>query len=221
MMSVFCGARGKGGAASVRPTFAARSAGAPAPARVLAALALAASLLLSALVPAAYADEPADGTNAVDTAQLPDSSFIYDTSIADLSTADTYYDRQTVQVTGEVIGDKIEAGADDRHCWITISSTGGASTASVYMTEEAAAKIDAFGKYNVKGTTLQVRGTFHLACAEHDGATDIHAQVVTVTERGKASPDALDAWTFIPGAVAVVVGLALMVVFYVLRERQR
>ncbi len=184
-----------------------------------AALALAALLLLPAFP--AFADEPAEGANAVDTAQLPDSSFIYDTSISDLSTADTYYDRQTVQVTGEVIGDKIEAGSDDRHCWITLSSTGGASTVSVYMTEEAAAKIDSFGKYNVKGSTLQVRGTFHLACSEHDGASDIHAQVVTVTERGKASPDVFDVWSFIPGAVAVAIGLALMAVFYVLRERQR
>ncbi len=182
-------------------------------------LALAASLLLPASP--AFADEPAEGANAVDTAQLPDSSFIYDTSISDLSTADTYYDRQTVQVTGEVIGDKIEAGADDRHCWITLSSAGGASTVSVYLTDEAAAKIDSFGKYNVKGTTLQVRGTFHLACSEHDGASDIHAQVVTVTERGKAMPDVFDIWSFVPGAVAVIVGLALMAVFYVLRERQR
>ena len=184
-----------------------------------AVLALAASLLLPASP--AFADEPAEGANAVDTAQLPDSSFIYDTSISDLSTADTYYDRQTVQVTGEVIGDKIEAGADDRHCWITLSSAGGASTVSVYLTDEAAAKIDSFGKYNVKGTTLQVRGTFHLACSEHDGASDIHAQVVTVTERGKAMPDVFDIWSFVPGAVAVIVGLALMAVFYVLRERQR
>ncbi len=219
MANLFCDARER--AAGGVPAAAGAS---PAPAasawsRALASVLVAAALLLPAA--AAFADEPAEGANAVDTAQLPDSSFIYDTSIADLSTADAYYDRQTVQVTGEAIGDKIEAGADDRHCWVTLSSTGGASTASVYMTDEAAAKIDAFGKYNVKGTTLQVRGTFHLACAEHDGASDIHAQVVTVTERGKATPDAFDAASFIPGAAAVVIGLALMVVFYVLRERQR
>ncbi len=225
MAGLLRSAMGKGSAACVGGAAGVRAGGAcgigvlrPA-AFALVAFALMASLLLVA--PCAFADEPAEGSNAVDTAQLPDSSFIYDTSIPDLSTADTYYDRQTVQVTGEVIGDTIEAGADDRHCWITLSSTGGASSVSVYMTDEAAAKIDSFGKYNVKGTTLQVRGTFHLACSEHDGASDIHAQVVTVTERGKAMPDAFDAWSFVPGVVAVVIGLALMAVFYVLRERQR
>ena len=53
-----------------------------------------------ALPAAAHADEPAEGDNAVNTQQLPDSSFIYDTSIVDLSGADAYYDNQTVQVTG-------------------------------------------------------------------------------------------------------------------------
>ena len=37
----------------------------------------------------AYADEPAEGDNAVNTQQLPDSSFIYDTSIGDLARADS------------------------------------------------------------------------------------------------------------------------------------
>ena len=60
-----------------------------------------------ALPAAAHADEPAEGDNAVNTQQLPDSSFIYDTSIVDLSGAGAYYDNQTVQVTGEVIGDSI------------------------------------------------------------------------------------------------------------------
>ena len=77
-----------------------------------------------ALPAAAHADEPAEGDNAVNTQQLPDSSFIYDTSIVDLSGADAYYDNQTVQVTGEVIGDSIRAGVSGRHRWITLSSQG-------------------------------------------------------------------------------------------------
>ena len=75
-----------------------------------AALAFALALPAFACPQAAFADEPAEGDNAVNVTQLPDSSFIYDTSITDLSTADTYYDKQTVQVTGEVVGDRITAG---------------------------------------------------------------------------------------------------------------
>ena len=188
----------------------------------MAAAALTFALMLPAFAcpQVAFADEPAEGDNAVNVMQLPDSSFIYDTSITDLSTADTYYDKQTVQVTGEVVGDRITAG-DGRHCWLQLASPSDSSTVSVYLTNESADKVDTYGAYGRKGTTLQVRGTFNLACPDHDGASDLHAQVVTVTEKGKATPDEFDINAFIPGMVTVMIGLAMMVVFYLLRERQR
>ena len=185
-----------------------------------AALAFALALPAFACPQAAFADEPAEGDNAVNVTQLPDSSFIYDTSITDLSTADTYYDQQTLQVTGEVVGDRSTAG-DGRHCWLQLASPSDSSTVSVYLTNESADKVDTYGTYGRKGTTLQVRGTFNLACPDHDGASDLHAQVVTVTEKGKATPDEFNINAFIPGAVTVMIGLAMMVVFYLLRERQR
>ena len=180
-----------------------------------AALAFALALPVFTCSQVAFADEPAEGDNAVNVTQLPDSSFIYDTSITDLSTADTYYDKQTVQVTGEVVGDRITAG-DGRHCWLQLASPSDSSTVSVYVTNESADKVDTYGAYDRKGTTLQVRGTFNLACPDHDGVSDLHAQVVTVTEKGKATPDEFDINVFIPGVVTV-----MMVVFYLLRERQR
>lgn len=185
-----------------------------------AALAFALALPAFACPQAAFADEPAEGDNAVNVTQLPDSSFIYDTSITDLSTADTYYDKQTVQVTGEVVGDRTTAG-DGRHCWLQLASPSDSSTVSVYLTNESADKVDTYGAYGRKGTTLQMRGTFNLACPDHDGASDLHAQVVTVTEKGKATPDEFDINAFTPGMVTVMIGLAMMVVFYLLRERQR
>ena len=185
-----------------------------------AALAFALALPAFACPQAAFADEPAEGDNAVNVTQLPDSSFIYDTSITDLSTADPYYDKQTVQVTGEVVGDRITAG-DGRHCWLQLASPSDSSTVSVCLTNESADKVDTYGVYGRKGTTLQVRGTFNLACPDHDGASDLHAQVVTVTEKGKATPDEFDINAFTPGMVTVMIGLAMMVVFYLLRERQR
>ena len=173
--------------------------------------------------PEALADEsgePVDD-NVVNTQQPPDSSFIYDTSISDLSSADTYYDNQTVQVVGEAIGDSIRSGLSNRHKWITLSSEGDSATLSVYMTAEQAAKIDAFGKYGTRGTTLQVRGTFHLVCPDHEGLSDLHAEVVTVVTRGEHREDVFVFDDFIPGIVAVAAGLVMLGVFYWLRERQR
>ena len=159
--------------------------------------------------------------NEVDVTQLPDSSFIYDTSIVDLSTADTYYDGQTVQVVGEVVGDAVKADLGATYYWVTLQSDDGLATVSVYMNSEAASKIDTFGSYAATGTTLQVRGTFNLSCDEHDGATDLHAEVVTVTARGASNADAFEWTDFLPGAVLVAAGLLMMLLFFLLRERQR
>ena len=74
--------------------------------RALAVLVLAGALTMTLVPGLAFAD---DDENLVNPQQRPDSSFIYDTSIVDLSGADAYYDNQTVQVTGEVIGDSIRA----------------------------------------------------------------------------------------------------------------
>lgn len=180
------------------------------------------ALALAASAPVfAVADEPADGDNAVNTQQPPDSSFIYDTSISDLATADDYMDDQTVQVVGEAIGDRIRSGVSSRHQWITLSDEGDSYTISVYMTSEQAAKIDEFGKYDTRGTILQVRGTFHLACSDHEGISDLHAEVVTVVSPGLHRQDEFNFSDFIPGIVAVAVGFLLLGVFYWLRERQR
>lgn len=168
----------------------------------------------------AYAE---DDDNVVNEQQLPDSSFVYDTSIMALAGANSSFDNQTVQVVGEAIGDSIREGLDNRHRWITLAANEKDSTAtvSVLMTAEQAAKIDTYGKYGTTGTKLQVRGTFHLVCTEHEGLTDLHADIVTVVEKGKHHEDEFDVNAFVPGAIATALGLALMGVFYYLRERQR
>lgn len=172
-----------------------------------------------ALPPAAWADDE----NLVNPQQRPDSSFIYDTAISALNSADTYYDGQTVQVVGEAVGDVINADVGGSSKWINLSAEeqGVTYSIAVFMSETAASRIDTLGSYGKVGTTLQVRGTFHLVCPEHDGVTDIHANVVSVVDSGSEHPDAFSFEAFIPGIVAVVAGLVLMGVFYRLRERQR
>jgi len=165
----------------------------------------------------------AEGENTLNPQQLPDSSFIYDTSIIDLSTADPYYNGQTVQVVGEAVGDSIHADAWSENRWITLSATDTTVNASVsvFMSEENAAKIDMLGKYGETGTRLQVRGIFNLVCSEHDGLTDLHAEYVSVVAPGASMPDQFDMFMFVPGALTVITGLILMGVFYYMRERQR
>lgn len=159
--------------------------------------------------------------NAVLPLQLPDSSFIYDTSIQELSNADPYLDNQTVQVTGEAIGDSIRASLFGRARWVTLSPVGSSATVSVFMSEESAAKIDAFGRYGVRGTILRVRGTFYLVCPEHDGATDLHAEEVTVVKPGESVHESFNWRAFVPGIVLLGIGLIMVFVFSRISERRR
>lgn len=185
---------------------------------------LAAALVLCACFPAiAAADDGGadDDSNLVNPQQRPDSSFIYDSSIADLSNADSYYDKQTVQITGEAVGDIIDAG--DGMAWVTLSETSNSSNASVavLMTRESASHIDTLGRYGTTGTMLQVRGVFHLACSEDQGLSDVHATSVAVVAKGSHHADEFRIESFAPGVGLTVVGFALMALFRYLRERQR
>ncbi len=160
--------------------------------------------------------------NQVNPYQRPDSSFIYDTLISDIASADSYLDGQTVQVTGEAVGEAIHEISDPNHCWVTVQAKDGSyAQVAVFMSPESASLIDTFGAYGKRGTTLQVRGTFNLACAEHEGLSDIHADSVVAVEQGQVSKDEFQLKSFVPGAVLMAIGLVLVVIFYRVKERQR
>ena len=191
--------------------------------RVLLA-ALAAAFCLFACMPAfAFADDgdDEDDSNLINPQQRPDSSFIYDSSIVDLSNADSYYDKQTVQITGEAVGDIIDAR--DGMVWVTLAEASSSSNASVavLMTRESASHIDTLGRYGTTGTMLQVRGVFHLACPEDQGLSDVHATSVAVVAKGIHHANEFRPEAFAVGAALTAIGFTLMGLFRYLRERQR
>ena len=185
---------------------------------------LAAAFFLFACAPAlAFADDgdDEDDSNLINPQQRPDSSFIYDSSIVDLSNADSYYDKQTVQITGEAVGDIIDAR--DGMVWVTLAEASSSSNASVavLMTRESASHIDTLGRYGTTGTMLQVRGVFHLACPEDQGLSDVHATSVAVVAKGVHHANEFRPEAFAVGAALTAIGFALMGLFRYLRERQR
>lgn len=164
-----------------------------------------------------------DPKNRVNPQQMPDSSFLYDTSIAELANADPYMNNQTVQVVGEAIGDILAAVDGPSYAWVMLQEKvdNDYPQISVLMTRTQSDLIDNLGRYGVQGTKLQVRGQFHLSCPQHDGLTDLHAESVTVVARGSVTPDYLEWKQFLPGAVLFVVAGALLLVFRRLQEGQR
>lgn len=174
----------------------------------------------STLTPVGGADNP---DNRVNTHQLPDSSFLYDTSLADLADANPYHDGQTVQIIGEVIGDILHDGTSSTHVWVTLASTDANSDATVvvYLPAASAAIIDTLGAYGKTGTILQVRGTFYLACPDHEGVSDLHVENVNVVSPGSTTPDVFAWEDFVPGIVLLALAAALLLVFHLLRQRLR
>ena len=166
--------------------------------------------------------KPVDNpNNSIDDVQTSDNSFLYDASIADLAGADSYYDKQTVQVTGEVVGEAIAVTGDADHAWIVLRDSDTGSTVTVFVRRSDLRKIDTYGTYGTTGTTLRVRGMFNLTCSQHEGESDVHAQVVNVVSAGYEHKDVFNVEDFAPGVVALAVGIVLALVFWRMRERTR
>ncbi len=188
-------------------------------------------IMASCLVPAVgYCEEEGSSDsashkeqNVVDPTQRADNSFIYDTTINSVFDQAGLYENKTIQVYGEVIGDKIVADNDQGSYWITLTETNeeDSATISVLLSAEQVEQIEHYGRYGVTGTTLQVRGTFNQACMEHDGLPDIHATSSAVLARGSVHPDEFVPREFVPGTIMVLLGVALLAGFYYARERMR
>ena len=166
---------------------------------------------------------PGGSTNAVDPRQTPDNSFLYDTSIVELTHADSSYQGNIVQVTGEVIGDAIRAEEDPGKHWITLESLeeGSANSISALIDDSYLGLIDTYGAYGRIGTTLQIRGVFHLTCTSHEGIMDIHADTVKLVSPGVTTSHAFNIDEFTPGIAFVVLGLVLVLLYRHLREKER
>ena len=169
-----------------------------------------------------------DERNYVDERQIPNGSFLYETSIETLASADVFYDNATVVVTGEVVGDRRRGLVGTNSSWITLYSlpTNTAEhyapvSVEVYVSDSLTEIIDSYGAYNTKGTYAQINGTFHLACSEHEGISDIHADSLSIVEKGEQYAQAPQWWAFVPGVIAVLAGALVVLANRVLVNRSR
>ena len=89
------------------------------------------------------------------------------------------YDGKTIEIQGEALGEIMERG---QNAWVNISDQ--TSAAGIWLPLVQARKITSFGDYKHKGDTILLTGTFHNACAQHDGELDIHAASLEILEKG-------------------------------------
>lgn len=173
--------------------------------------------------------EPIDGTdglgeeNMINFQQTPDSSFLYDIAISDLCSADVSYQKKMVQVKGEVVGHSVDSEQDPGMCWITLKSEPGEKegSLSILLDESHLDAIDSYGDYNMRGTILSVKGTFHVACTSHEGIMDVHAENVSAVQAGYEMPDDFNIVLFAPGLLLILVAVGLYFAYRSFAEGER
>ena len=161
--------------------------------------------------------------NLINVQQTPDNSALYDVDIYSLNNADTSYQKNTVQVKGEVVGNAIRAEQNSGKYWITLNSLPNEKegSISVLVDKESLSLIDTYGSYGKQGTTLVVNGTFYVSCTSHEGIMDIHADSVSLVKQGGISHEDFDIEKFLPGIGLCVLGLCLFILYRMLAEGER
>jgi hypothetical protein len=122
------------------------------------------------------------------------------------------FDGQRVTFQGEVIGVMIR----ENNAWVNVWDNGFAI--GIWCSAENAEKVSFIGDYTHGGDTVAVAGTFHMACSEHGGDLDIHADNFTIVAVGRVVariPDPLTA------GVSVSLMAAAIVLFFWLRHLRK
>jgi hypothetical protein len=122
------------------------------------------------------------------------------------------FDGKSVTFRGEVIGVLIRGD----FAWVNILDNGYAI--GVWSRAGDAKKVSFVGDYSHVGDTVEVIGTFHMACTEHGGDLDIHADNFTVVATGRE----VDRSASLPLAALSVAlaAAAIFITFYLWRIRK-
>jgi len=122
------------------------------------------------------------------------------------------FDGKTVTFQGEVIGVMMRDG----NAWVNVYDNGYAI--GIWCSAENAKQISFTGDYTHVGDTVLVSGTFHMACSEHGGDLDIHADNLIVTARGREL-DRTPSWPLV-GLAAVLMAVAIFLMIWLRRRRK-
>jgi len=122
------------------------------------------------------------------------------------------FDGKTVTFRGEVVGVMMRGN----FAWVNVLDNEVAI--GVWCRAEDARKVSVIGDYRHDGDTVEVTGTFHMACPEHGGDLDIHADNFTVAAAGREldKPPSL----LITAFSVILVAAAIFVVFSLRRIRK-
>lgn len=136
------------------------------------------------------------------------------------------FDKQTIDFTGEAVGEAMvrNRGTKNEGAWIHLnddaymyraidagaSLSGYNSGMPVWVTPAALTKaIQHFGGYNQNGDVVKIRGEFHAACAAHGGDMDIHATSLQIVNSGLPIKHPIPKWKILVAVSMVILGLLM------------
>lgn len=133
--------------------------------------------------------------------------------INDLIERENTLDGQEVTVQGEAIGESMDRGD---YAWVNINDGGNAI--GVWMKKGEADTIRYYGNYGIVGDTITLTGTFHKACKEHGGDTDLHVATIHISQEGHVVKAPI---IFAKIVITVVTLLITFIVFILYLKIQR
>ncbi|MHB1322923.1 MAG: hypothetical protein ACYC6J_06930 [Coriobacteriia bacterium] len=123
------------------------------------------------------------------------------TGVVDLTGSESGLDGAAVVFEGEVVSELLAGGPG--HGWLNVLD--GGMALGVWLPNEMAREVRAFGDWKSSGDVVRVTGTFNQVCAEHGGDMDVHATALVVLDRGEERTRPVSYWKLaIVGAGALV-----------------
>lgn len=121
------------------------------------------------------------------------------------------YEGKTIVYEGEAIGDII---SDGENVWVNVRDETGAI--GVFCPQELVEQIKHLGNYSFSGDIVSVRGIFHGSCSEHGGDVDIHAEKITVIQKGEEIGHPIEPWkvklSMVLPAIVFILGIIYLIV---------
>jgi len=135
---------------------------------------------------------------------------------AALAKADASLDGATVRFEGEALGEALRA--DATHRWVNV--LGGAVAIGVYTPDRMVEAIDGYGDWSRTGTIVEVTGVYNVACPQHGGDLDVHAEQIRVVAGAREVQHPVDVWKALVAAAALGFSAVLAVRFRAVWRRR-
>lgn len=150
--------------------------------------------------------------------RTPDENVVIETHIGVLTGANQALDNSSVRFEGEAVGEAVSAGPGLK--WVSVNDDSGQGIA-VLMTDEQLQAVESYGNYQQTGSVIEVTGIYHVACVEHQGELDVHANSVVLVEAGEKTEHAVGEGKIVAAVVMVIFGLSFMACYFLLNRASK